>query len=162
MLAGDGTGSHLHGIIPQAASFNTALLPTSPGWQRIDVIGAAIQQIDEAKEIPPTLVVLNNRDWWNIRRTKDSFGRYSLGDPSSPESRRIWDLDVVPTQNISSGTFLVGSGDIAACEIRDRMDTTISISTEHSDFFTKNLVAVLCEARLAILVLKEGRSFTAI
>ena len=32
------------------------------------------------------------------------------------------------------------------------MDATIDISTEHSDFFTKNLVAVRAEERLAFVV----------
>ena len=142
LLTGDGTGENLHGLIPQAAAFDTSLLLPWSGWTRIDVVGAAVQQINEAREVDPTFIVLNNRDWWNIRRTKDSFGRYLLGQPSTPEGRRIWDLDVVPTQNMSAGSFLVGSGNSAAVEIRDRMELQIEVSTQHADFFVKNLIAV--------------------
>jgi hypothetical protein len=52
---------------------------------------------------------------------------------------------------MAAGTFLVGSGSPAAVEIRDRMSTQIEISTEHSDYFVRNLVAVRAEKRLALL-----------
>jgi hypothetical protein len=32
------------------------------------------------------------------------------------------------------------------------MDATVEISREHSDFFVRNLAAVLCESRLALTV----------
>ena len=59
---------------------------------------------------------------------------------------------------MSTGTFLVGSGDAAAAEIRDRMELMVEVSTEHQDFFVKNLVAVRAEKRLA-LVVKRPASF---
>ena len=37
----------------------------------------------QSKEIDPTFVILNTNDWWALALTKDSFGRYILGDPSS-------------------------------------------------------------------------------
>jgi hypothetical protein len=32
--------------------------------------------------LQPTFVVLNPIDWWDIRLTKDGFGRYILGTPN--------------------------------------------------------------------------------
>ncbi|MGE5113125.1 MAG: phage major capsid protein [Acidobacteriaceae bacterium] len=32
------------------------------------------------------------------------------------------------------------------------MQATVEVSREHRDFFTKNLVAILCESRLALTV----------
>jgi HK97 family phage major capsid protein len=159
LLSGDGTGENLHGLIPQATSFNAALLPpAASGWTRLDVIATAIKQINAAKEIDPTFVVMNSNDWWAIALTKDSLGRYLLGDPQSLTTPRIFGLTVVPTTSIAQGTFLVGSGSPVAAEIRDRMDMTVEISTEHSDYFTRNLVAVRAEKRLA-LVTKRPASF---
>jgi HK97 family phage major capsid protein len=43
-----------------------------------------------------------------------------------------------------------------AVEIRDRMTTTVSISTEHSDFFTSNKIAVLAEKRVALPVYRAA------
>jgi HK97 family phage major capsid protein len=158
LLAGDDTGENLHGLIPQAAAFNTGLLSASHGWTRLDVIATAIQQINAAKEIDPTFVILNTNDWWAIALTKDSLGRYILGDPQSLTTPRIFGLDVVSTTSIPQGTFLVGSGSPVAAEIRDRQEMTVEISTEHSDYFTRNLIAVRAEKRLA-LITKRPSSF---
>lgn len=159
LLSGDGTGVNLHGLITQAAAFDTTLLTPTSGWNKIDIVGHAVQQIVETKEIEPTFVILNPRDWWGMRLQKDSFGRYILGDPQSEVSTpNLFNLTPVSTTSISRGTFLVGSGDPAACEIRDRLEMQIEISTSHSDFFTRNLLAVRAEKRLA-LVVKRPASF---
>lgn len=159
LLSGDGTGENLHGLIPQATAFNTALLSNAAGWNKIDIIGRAIQQTTVAKELQPTFVVLHPTDWWGIRLTKDGFGRYILGDPQQPLTNpNIFGLTVVSTTSIASGTFLTGSGDPAAVEIRDRMEMQVDISTEHSDYFTRNLVAIRAERREALLV-KRPASF---
>lgn len=156
LLVGDGTGENLHGLIPQATAFNTGLLNPTAGWTRIDLIGRAIQQIEAAKEIEPSFVVLHVNDWWGLRLTKDGFGRYILGDPQTIGAPNIWGLDTVATTSIAPGTFLVGSGNAAASEIRDRMSIQVEISTEHQDFFVKNLVAIRGEKRLALIVKRPG------
>jgi HK97 family phage major capsid protein len=61
-------------------------------------------------------------------------------------------------RGIAPGSFLVGSGSPVAAEIRDRMEMTVEISTEHSDYFTRNLVAIRAEKRLA-LITKRPNSF---
>jgi len=159
LLAGDNTGENLHGLLSQAAAFNTALLPpAAKGWTKIDVIATAIKQINQSKEIDPTFVVMHTNDWWDIALTKDNFGRYILGDPSSLTTPRVFGLDVVPTTSMAQGTFLVGSGSPVAAEIRDRMEMQVEISTEHADYFVRNLVAVRAEKRLA-LITKRANSF---
>jgi HK97 family phage major capsid protein len=152
MLSGDGTGENLHGIISQATSFNAGLLPAAAkGWQRLDVVAAAIMQVNAALEIPPTFVVLHPNDWWNIALTKDGFGRYILGDPQSLTTPRLFGLDVVPTVSMSAGSFLVGSGSPVAIEIVDRMGMQVEVSTENQDFFLRNMVAIRAEKRTALL-----------
>ena len=82
LLSGDNVGEDLHGLIPQAAAFLTSeLLTRSRAGTRSISSVAAIQQITAAKELPPTFVVMHPNDWWDIRLTKDGFGRYILGDP---------------------------------------------------------------------------------
>jgi HK97 family phage major capsid protein len=170
MLTGDGTGQHLHGLINQATAFTTSLLSNAAGWNRIDVVGRVIQQIMNAKEIPPTFIVLNPTDFWNIRLTKDSYGRYIMGDPQQPvnvnvggvirNAGNLFGLVPVATTNIASGTFLVGNGDPAAVEIRDRMGMQVEIATQHADFFAKNLVAIRAEKRVALVVKRPGSFIT--
>jgi hypothetical protein len=80
---------------------------------------------------------LNPNDWYDTRLTKDAFGRYILGDPQSMVRPNIFGLSAVATTSIASGTFLVGSGDPVASEIRDRMEMQVQISTSHSDYFAQ-------------------------
>jgi HK97 family phage major capsid protein len=157
LLSGDGTGQNLNGLVTQATAFNTALLVAADGWNRIDIIGRVIQQITAAKELAPTFIVLHPNDWWSIRLTKDSQGRYIFGDPQAPLSNpNIFGLTVVSTTSIASGTFLVGSGNAAAAEIRDRMAMQVEISTEHANYFTENMVAIRAEKRLALVVYRPA------
>jgi HK97 family phage major capsid protein len=171
MLSGDNVGEDLHGIIPQASAFNSGLLSPAHGWNTIDIVGSAIQQITAAAELQPTFVVLHPNDWWKMRLTKDAFGRYILGDPqqagfSTPTgyainpTQNLFGLQAIPTTNIAQGTFLVGSGSPVACEIMDRLETQIDVSTEHSTFFTQNLVAIRAEKRLALVTRRPGSFVT--
>jgi Phage capsid family. len=58
------------------------------------------------------------------------------------------------TKSIPRGQFLVGNFQMAAA-IWDRQSATVEISREHSDFFTRNLVAILTEERLALTVFRS-------
>ncbi len=157
MIAGDGTGENLHGFITQAQ-----VLPadTIAADNKIDLIGHAIAQLALSKETPPTFVVLNSADFWALRLSKDGQGRYLLGDPQMNFTPSIFGLTVVPTTSIALGTFLVGSGAAPATEIRDRQEVTVEISTEHADFFQRNMVAIRAEKRMALLVKRPNAFIT--
>jgi HK97 family phage major capsid protein len=154
LLFGNGNSPDLNGIYTQATAFNTALLSLTPGWTKSDQISVAIQQIAIAKEIPPTFVVLHPTDYWQILRTKDANRNYLFGNNGMVDP--FWGLTPIPTVHMSSGEFLVGSGSPVAAEIRDRMALEVVVSTEHSDWFAKNLIAIRGEKRLALAVYRAG------
>jgi HK97 family phage major capsid protein len=171
MLTGSGSGTDLDGLITQATAFDTALLVPSAGWNRLDLIGHGIQQISEASEFEPSFIVLNPKDYWNIRLTKDNYGRYILGDPQDSvavlatggvvQTQQNWfGLTPVSTNNIAPGSFLIGSGDPNVAEIRDRMEMQVEIATQHSDYFTKNLIAIRAEKRLALICRRPAAFIT--
>lgn len=156
-LAGDGTNANLLGLIPQAQAYNSGVFNNAKD-NRIDQIGHAIEQIMLSMEYPPTFIILNSADYWSIKLTKDGYGRYLLGDPQSNVTPALFGLTVVPTTTIAAGTFLVGSGAAPVAEIRDREETTVAISTEHSDYFQRNMVLIRAEKRVA-LVVKRPNAF---
>lgn len=162
LLTGDGVGETLHGIIPQATAFNTGLLVPASGYTRIDVIGRAIEQINMTNELDPSFVIMNPRDWWSLRLTKDLYGRYLLGDPSSQTgaAANVFGLQAVWTPSMPVGQFVVGSGSPVASEIRDRMQMQVELSSEHGNFFVLNLVAVRAEKRLAYIMKRPGSFVT--
>lgn len=160
LLSGDDIGEDLHGLTTQATAFNTGLLSNSKGWTQIDILARAVNQIEAAKEVPPTFFVLHPTDFWNIRLTKNSLGNYLMGDPQLAMAPSLWGKKIVVTTNMPYGTFLVGNGNPAAVEIRDRLDTVVDISTEDANNFTQNLVTVRAEKRLALIVRRPNSFIT--
>jgi HK97 family phage major capsid protein len=62
----------------------------------------------------------------------------------------IWQVPVIATPSMPEDSFLVGPFRTAAMLV-DRMDPTAFISDSHSDYFIKNLLAVLLEERVALI-----------
>ena len=75
--------------------------------------------------------------------------------PAGDAPPRLWGLPIVETKGIAAGTFLVGAFRQAAT-LYDRWQPTVQVSTEHADFFTRNLVAILAEERIALAVKKPS------
>ncbi|WP_051978652.1 phage major capsid protein [Edaphobacter aggregans] len=154
LLAGDGTGEHLHGLVTQAASFNSALLPpASQGWNRLDVIATAIKQA-EMSDYAVDTIVLSTSDFWAMALTKDSQGRYLFGDPAQATIPRLWGRPIAVTNSMTTGTFLVGSS--ATALIRDRMEAIVEVSDSHASFFVQNMLAIRCEERLCLQVMRPA------
>lgn len=149
LLNGDGTGTNLNGIYTQATA-TTANLGVVASPTRLDVLRFAMLQASLA-EFPATGIVLHPTDWALIETTKDSTGRYIIGDPKAEGAARVWGLPVVATQAMTLDKYLVGAFSMGA-QIFDRQDARVEISTEDSDNFRKNLVTILAEERLALAV----------
>jgi HK97 family phage major capsid protein len=155
LLFGSGAGENLHGLVTQATLFDTSLLGSN--WSRIDVIGRAIHQLAAANELPPNFVVLHPSDFWDLALEKDATGRYLIANPQDPRTvTSLFNLLVVTTSAMSPGTFLLGTSDPRGAQIRMRQPLTVEVSTEHSDFFARNLVAIRAELRAALVVMRPG------
>jgi len=154
ILLGSGSGQNLSGLVTQATNFTTGLLGNS--WTYADVLGRAIQQIQSANQIAPTFVVLNPADAWNLRLMRDNYGAYIFGPPSVGGVTSIWGLDMIVSNAMTAGQFLIGSSSAAAAHLRMRHEATVEISTEHSDYFTRNMIAIRAELRAALVVQQPG------
>jgi HK97 family phage major capsid protein len=148
LLAGDGTGQNLEGLIPQATPFDEALLKADD--QQVDILRRAILQVRIA-EYAASGIVLNPNDWADIETLKDSNGRYIFGNPGQSIQPNIWGLPVVDTNAMPAGHFMVGAFNMAA-QVFDREDANVQVSTEDGDNFVKNMVTIRAEERLALAV----------
>lgn len=157
LLRGDGTGDNLLGIIPQASDYNGALIDVENETQ-IDEIRKAMLQVFLA-EYPASGIVLHPTDWAAIELRKDTTGRYIIGNPQGRINPTLWGLPVVTTQAMNQDEFLVGSFNLAA-QIFDREDANVAISNENKDNFTKNMVTILAEERLALAVYRPEAMVT--
>jgi HK97 family phage major capsid protein len=148
LLNGDGTGTNLHGLVPQASAYSAPFNPTDA--QAIDTIRLALLQAELA-EFPATGIVLHPTDWARIELTKDNDGRYIFAQPQSLAGPTLWSRPVVATQAMTVDKFLVGAFKLGA-QVFDREDANVEISTEDSDNFRKNLVTIRAEERLVLAV----------
>jgi HK97 family phage major capsid protein len=148
LLSGDGTGQNLLGIIPQATAYSAAFAPAAETV--IDKLRLAMLQAALA-EYPATGHVMNPIDWARVELTKDSEGRYIIGNPGGEGPATLWKLPVVETQAIAVDKFLTGAFRLGA-QVFDRWQARVELATENEDDFVKNMVTMLCEERLALAV----------
>ncbi len=148
LLAGDGTGQNLLGLIPQATAFNEALRKN--GDTPIDVLRRAILQVRIA-EYRSSAIMLNPVDWADMELQKDTTGSYIWVNVQEGGQPRMWKLPVVDTNAVPQGKFLTGALDIAA-QVFDREEAAVEVSTEDGDNFRTNMVTIRAEERLALAV----------
>ncbi|MGE5501041.1 MAG: phage major capsid protein, partial [Ignavibacteriales bacterium] len=148
LLSGDGTGENLHGLIPQATAYSAPFSVTNETM--LDTLLLAIAQAQQSK-VPATGIVVNDLDWAKMQALKDGQDRYLGAGPFGQQPAVAWQVAVVPTPSMTAGHFLVG-GFAQAAQIYDRQDPEILIADQHADFFVKNMLAILCEERLALAV----------
>lgn len=149
LLAGDGTGQNLLGLIPQATAYGFATY-SAVGDTKIDRLRRAMLQVRIA-EYRASAFVLNPIDWADIELMKEDDGGYVWADPRINNGQNLWGLPVVDTSAMASGKFMTGAFNMAA-QTFDREDAAVEVSTEDSDNFRKNMVTILAEERLAFAV----------
>lgn len=149
LLGGDGTGENLSGLITNATAYAAPFDPAGTE-NLIDTVALAILQNALAEE-PADGIVIHPSDWMRMRLLKDADGKYILGDPGANVPAVLFGLPVVATQAMTVDKFLIGNFQRAAT-IYDRWTPRVEVSTEHADFFTRNLVAILAEERIALAV----------
>jgi HK97 family phage major capsid protein len=158
LLNGSGAGGDLYGIIGEATAFDTG--ESEVGDTQLDTIRRAMKQV-QVSGFSVNGVVLHPTDWAEIELIKTtgtaSSGEYVASNPRSANPPSVWGAPVVLSQSITEGDFLVGDFQMGA-ELFDRQQSSIEVSREHSDFFIKNMIAVLAEERLALCVY-QGSAF---
>jgi len=151
LIAGNGVGGNMLGLIPQASAFNDALRKV--GDTKIDTLRRAILQVRIA-EYRASAIALNPVDWADIELTKDANGSYIWVNVQEGGAQRLWKLPVVDSNAVPEGEFLVGAMNIAA-QVFDREEAAVEVSTEDGDNFRTNMVTIRAEERLALAVYRE-------
>jgi len=142
MVNGDGTGENFTGINNisgvQAQAWDTNILTTTrKGRTKVRTVGRAV----------PTAYLFNPSDWETLDLLQDNEARYYFGGPLQLGTPRLWGLPVVESEAVTAGLGYVG--DFRKCVLWDREQASIQVSDSHSDFFIRNMVAILAEMRAA-------------
>jgi HK97 family phage major capsid protein len=150
MIASAGASGELDGLINNATAFSGG----ATNQTALDTLAKAIVQL-QLSDHNATGIILNPADWLALQLLKDTQGRYLLGNPAEMTEARLWGLPVVATNSMPAGSFIVLDAPMAGY-IADREDAEIRISDQHADNFTKNLVTILCEERLALVIVRSA------
>lgn len=153
LLNGSGVGLNIDGIATQATAYSNPGVSVDTET-RIDRLRLALLQV-ELSEYFGDGIVLNPIDWAAIELLKDGELRYLFSNPTGMTTPALWGRNVVPTQAMGAGDFLVGSFAMGA-QGWDREDVSVMISMEDRDNFIKNMVTLLCEERLALTVYRPA------
>lgn len=151
LLKGSGVGLNIDGIFTQASSY------ANPGVMvqtetRIDRLRLALLQVELA-EYWADGIVISPLDWAAIELTKTQDNAYLFANPRAQNLPGLWGRNVVPTQAMDAGDFLVGAfGGGLAVQGWDREDVTVAISEHDRDNFIKNMLTIRCEERVGLTV----------
>jgi len=151
VLAGDGTGQNILGIIPQAQPFVPPFAIEDEN--ALDRILLAIVQAQQAR-LPVDGILVNDIDWAKMISLKDAEGRYLAGAGGGPFGTipgLLWQVRVLPTPSMEQGEALVGAFGLGA-RLHDRLDVEVLISSEDRDNFIKNMLTIRAEERTALAV----------
>jgi HK97 family phage major capsid protein len=121
-----------------------------------DAIFRQIMAIANTAMVMPDGIVMNPVDWASVPLMKNSTGDYIGDGPfTSVVTPTLWGLPVAVTTAIESGVALVGAFGSAAQVFR-KGGVRVDSSNSHQDFYTRNLVAVRAEERLALAVYRPA------
>lgn len=154
MVLGNGVGenftglANISGLTAQAWDTN-AIVTTRRARTKVRIAGRA----------RPTAYLLNPLDWEDIQlsRTNEggaNTGAFLFGGPAASEVPTLWGLPVVESESVPVGTGYVG--DFNMLILWDRQQTSVQMTDSHADFFVRNLVAILAEARAAFGCLRPS------
>jgi len=155
LLSGDGTSPNLQGILGVAASYSG-----SSAVYVAQIIESCAQVA--AANYNVTGILINPTDWAQIMLTQNTNSPYSLPGATvvSPDGTlSIAGIPVYQSTAITAGTFLVGDWAMGA-QIMQNQGINIQFSEFDADNFTKNLITVRVEARIAFPIYYPGAFVT--
>lgn len=149
IIKGNGTAPNLRGIAntPGIAAYtqgtDVADEPIADGVHRL-------LTLIRLAGFEPSAVGFHPTDWQEVRLSKDANENYIFGPPSLAGQMNIWGIPAVSTVAFTQGQVLAGEWARALFLIREA--AKVLISDSHKDWFVRNLLALLAEARAALVV----------
>ena len=171
LLSGDGSAPNLDGLLSSNKSDvgSTAFGSYGGNLGRIGAIYGAITDIRVNAYTEPDTIVMHPNDWNSVVTeltgfAGDATAGYAANVPLFVASgmfgqapvASIWGVKVVPTTAITENTVLVGKfGGGEAAHVVMRQGIDLAVSDSHSDYFTKNMLAIRATMRVGFPVYRQ-------
>lgn len=151
VLAGDGLGIHMSGLMTLGTAYDTGL--NEVGDTKLDKLRHAIYQV-RSSLFEADCVIVNPKDAHDIDLIKTTDKQYLVGEVRSGSGpKQIWGLNKVESDSIAPGYFLVGAF-AAGAFLVDRQEAVIDISFETGTNFVTNEATIRCEERVGLAVVR--------
>lgn len=98
----------------------------------------------------PDLYIMHPVDWENIELSYDNNQRYYYGGPTALGEKRLWGRRVVTSFGATEGSPILTTTRFHEGFVREGI--TIRATESHSDWFRRNMVAVLAEGRFGYIL----------
>lgn len=152
ILRGPGGAPNLTGILNNANIQNAGTQPgtAANGVDMLDFLRHMVTLANLA-EYPPDALCVYPLDWEYIETAKGTDDHYVDTVSTDGRETRVWRTAVIETTAMNPKQVLLGSFGLGAY-LLDREQASIQVSDSHSDFFIRNMVAILAEARVGMAV----------
>jgi len=148
VIAGDGTGSNLTGLM-NTASINTQAKSTD---SVPDAIYKAITLIRVNGQTEPNLILMHPSDWQDVRILQNSTGQYLWENPAYPGMQTMFGLPVVLSTAVTQNTAVVL--DTFYTQVIYRKGVEIQLSNSHANYFINGVQAIRADLRGGLAVLR--------
>jgi len=153
LLYGDGISPNLQGILTHGDIQTHLWSAGEVGDTKLDAIRRAMT-LARLAEYPVNGIVIHPNDWEDIEMLKTDDGLYIFWQiQGSNGTTQVWQVPVIETTAIAEGQVLLGAFEMGAM-LWDREQAGIRIAEQHNDHFTKNLITILAEQRLALTIFR--------
>lgn len=120
------------------------------GDTQVDILRRALTDV-RMTDYASSGFILNPMDFEDLELLKGSDQHYIWLNIPTPNGPQLFRLPVSETVAMEKGNFLTGAFKQGAT-LYDRENASVRFSESHEDFFTKGMVAILAEERLALAV----------
>ncbi len=149
IVQGGGTGQNLAGILEtsgtQTQAWDTDIFTT---------IRKAITKARVTGRARQIVVAVHPTEAETIDLQRDSYDRFYGAGPFGAGPNTLWGYPRIETEALPQGTALVG--DLRQAVLWDRQQASISVSDSHDVNFTKQIVTILANLRVAFGVLRPA------
>jgi len=149
LLNGNGVGENFTGVLNTPGIlqqlFNGDIFTTTR---------QAITTLQAVGRSRPTAWLFNPTDWETVELAQDNVNRYYGNGPFSQGPNRLWGYPVVESQFVPAGHAILA--DWRKAILWDRQRTTIMVTDSHSDWFIRNIIAILAEMRAAFGLIRPS------
>lgn len=155
VLQGDGLGDNIEGVLntPGIATYTQGA--AAAGEPKVDAIHRIFTML-RLTGFEPTAYGSHPNDWQEVRLSKDSNGNYLYGPPSQAGTTQVWGVPVAQTIAVPAGAGVAGEWPRAEFRVREALKVLVTDS--HKDWFLRNLLLLLAEAR-GVLVIRRPQAF---